>query len=255
MRHDGRRVDQLRSVDFVKDFVIHPEGSVLITVGNTKVICNASIEDRVPPFMRGAGKGWITAEYSMLPRATEQRTIRESAKGKISGRTMEIQRLIGRSLRAVVDLKALGERTIWIDCDVIQADGGTRTASITGAFVAMTLALGKLVTDGKLKVLPISDYLAAISVGIDKTHGEILDLDYQEDSTAEVDMNVIMTSKGNLVELQGTGEESTFSRSQLTSMLDLAEDGVQSLIQLQKQALGDLSLIIAENINKQTDTV
>jgi ribonuclease PH len=254
MRHDGRKVNQLRKIDIVKDFVIHPEGSVLITFGDTKVICNASIEDRVPPFMRGEGKGWITAEYSMLPRATNQRTIRESSKGKISGRTMEIQRLIGRALRAVVDLKELGERTIWIDCDVIQADGGTRTASITGAFIAMTLALGKLVNDGKLKVLPITDYLAAVSVGVDKEHGEILDLNYIEDSRAQVDMNVIMTSQGNLVELQGTGEEATFTRQQLNTMLDLAEQGIQSLVEHQKEALGDLSLIVSENMKKQVGT-
>ncbi|MGM7720928.1 ribonuclease PH [uncultured Metabacillus sp.] len=251
MRHDGRAKDQLRKVDIVKDFVIHPEGSVLISFGNTKVICNASIEDRVPPFMRGEGKGWITAEYSMLPRATEQRTIRESSKGKISGRTMEIQRLIGRALRAVVDLKELGERTIWIDCDVIQADGGTRTASITGAFVAMTIALGKLVADRKIKALPITDYLAAVSVGVDNEHGEILDLDYVEDSRAEVDMNVIMTSQGQFVELQGTGEEATFSRQQLNCLLDLAEEGILALIEHQKAALGDLSLIVTENIKKQ----
>jgi ribonuclease PH len=250
MRHDGREVDQLRKVDIVRDFVIHPEGSVLINVGGTKVICSASIEERVPHFMRGSGKGWITAEYSMLPRATEQRTVRESSKGKITGRTMEIQRLIGRALRAVVNLKELGEKTIWIDCDVIQADGGTRTASITGAFVAMTIALGKLVNEGKLKVLPITDFLAAVSVGIDKEHGEILDLNYLEDSSAQVDMNVIMTSQGNIVEVQGTGEEATFSRKQLNSMLDLAEIGVQSLIKLQKETLGDLTQLVEENIKK-----
>lgn len=251
MRHDGRRDDELRKVDIRKDFVIHPEGSVLISVGETKVICNASIEDRVPPFMRGEGKGWITAEYSMLPRATEQRTIRESSKGKITGRTMEIQRLIGRVLRSVVNLKELGERTIWIDCDVIQADGGTRTASITGAYVAMTIALGKLLDEGKLKTLPITDYLAAVSVGVDQEHGEILDLNYKEDSKAEVDMNIIMTSLGELVEVQGTGEEATFTRHQLNSMLDLAENGIKSLIEIQKEALGDLSLIVEENIKKQ----
>lgn len=253
MRHDGRQADQLRKINLIKDYVIHPEGSVLISIGNTKVICNASIEDRVPPFMRGEGKGWITAEYSMLPRATSQRTIRESSKGKITGRTMEIQRLIGRALRAVVNLNELGERTIWIDCDVIQADGGTRTASITGAFVAMTIALGKLVNEGKLKKLPITDYLAAVSVGIDKELGEILDLNYVEDSSAEVDMNVVMTSKGELVELQGTGEEATFSRSQLNKLLDLAEIGIQSLVEQQKETLGDLALIVTENITKQVD--
>lgn len=250
MRHDGRKANELRKVEIVTDFIIHPEGSVFITVGNTKVICNATIEERVPHFMRGEGKGWITAEYSMLPRATEQRTIRESSKGKISGRTMEIQRLIGRALRAVVDLKALGERTIWIDCDVIQADGGTRTASITGAFVAMTLALGKLLEQGKLKTLPITDFLAAVSVGVDTEHNEILDLNYIEDSSAQVDMNVIMTSKGQLVELQGTGEEATFSRTQLNQLIDLAEQGIYSLIEYQREALGDLSLIVDENLKK-----
>ncbi|PLR68332.1 MULTISPECIES: ribonuclease PH [Bacillaceae] len=246
MRHDGRKQDELRKVQIVADFVKHPEGSVLISVGDTKVICNASIEDRVPPFMRGEGKGWITAEYSMLPRATEQRTIRESSKGKITGRTMEIQRLIGRALRAVVDLDKLGERTIWIDCDVIQADGGTRTASITGAFVAMTLALGKLISQKKISTLPITDFLAATSVGIDSKLGEILDLNYIEDSSAEVDMNVIMTSSGKFVELQGTGEEATFSREELNELLDLAEKGIKSLISIQMEALGDLALKIID---------
>lgn len=202
MRHDGRQHDELRPITFDLDFISHPEGSVLITAGNTKVICNASVEDRVPPFLRGGGKGWITAEYSMLPRATNQRTIRESSKGKISGRTMEIQRLIGRALRAVVDLETLGERTIWIDCDVIQADGGTRTASITGAFLAMAIAIGKLIKAGTIKTNPITDFLAAISVGIDKEQGILLDLNYEEDSSAEVDMNVIMTGSGRFVELQ-----------------------------------------------------
>ncbi|MDQ0858173.1 ribonuclease PH [Bacillus sp. V2I10] len=246
MRHDGRKQDELRRVEILTDYVKHPEGSVLISVGDTKVICNASIEDRVPPFMRGEGKGWITAEYSMLPRATEQRTIRESSKGKITGRTMEIQRLIGRALRAVVDLEKLGERTIWIDCDVIQADGGTRTASITGAFVAMTIALGKLMSQKKLSTLPITDFLAATSVGMDSKLGEILDLNYIEDSSAEVDMNVIMTSSGKFVELQGTGEEATFSREELNELLDLAEKGINSLISIQMEALGDLALKIID---------
>ncbi|WHZ56733.1 ribonuclease PH [Metabacillus hrfriensis] len=246
MRHDGRKQDELRRVEILTDYVKHPEGSVLISVGDTKVICNASIEDRVPPFMRGEGKGWITAEYSMLPRATEQRTIRESSKGKITGRTMEIQRLIGRALRAVVDLEKLGERTIWLDCDVIQADGGTRTASITGAFVAMTLALGKLMSQKKLSTLPITDFLAATSVGMDSKLGEILDLNYIEDSSAEVDMNVIMTSSGKFVELQGTGEEATFSREELNELLDLAEKGINSLISIQMEALGDLALKIID---------
>ncbi|WP_282033056.1 ribonuclease PH [Metabacillus indicus] len=249
MRHDGRKQDEIRRVEIVTDYVKHPEGSVLICVGDTKVICNASIEDRVPPFMRGEGKGWITAEYSMLPRATEQRTIRESSKGKITGRTMEIQRLIGRALRAVVDLDKLGERTIWIDCDVIQADGGTRTASITGAFVAMTLALGKLLSEKKISSLPITDFLAATSVGMDSKLGEILDLNYIEDSSAEVDMNVIMTGSGRFVELQGTGEEATFSREELNELLNLAEKGIQSLVTIQMEALGDLALKIADQKN------
>ncbi|MBU8590680.1 ribonuclease PH [Bacillus subtilis] len=239
MRHDGRQHDELRPITFDLDFISHPEGSVLITAGNTKVICNASVEDRVPPFLRGGGKGWITAEYSMLPRATNQRTIRESSKGKISGRTMEIQRLIGRVLRAVVDLEKLGERTIWIDCDVIQADGGTRTASITGAFLAMAIAIGKLIKAGTIKTNPITDFLAAISVGIDKEQGILLDLNYEEDSSAEVDMNVIMTGSGRFVELQGTGEEATFSREDLNGLLGLAEKGIQELIDKQKEVLGD----------------
>nr|WGD57315.1 ribonuclease PH [Bacillus subtilis] len=239
MRHDGRQHDELRPITFDLDFISHPEGSVLITAGNTKVICNASVEDRVPPFLRGGGKGWITAEYSMLPRATNQRTIRESSKGKISGRTMEIQRLIGRALRAVVDLETLGERTIWIDCDVIQADGGTRTASITGAFLAMAIAIGKLIKAGTIKTNPITDFLAAISVGIDKEQGILLDLNYEEDSSAEVDMNVIMTGSGRFVELQGIREEATFSREDLNGLLGLAEKGIQELIDKQKEVLGD----------------
>ncbi|MFZ7754161.1 ribonuclease PH [Bacillus velezensis] len=240
MRHDGRQHDELRPITFDLDFITHPEGSVLITAGNTKVICNASVEDRVPPFLRGGGKGWITAEYSMLPRATNQRTIRESSKGKVSGRTMEIQRLIGRALRAVVDLEKLGERTIWIDCDVIQADGGTRTASITGAFLAMAIATGKLVKSGVIKTSPVTDYLAAISVGMDKEEGLLLDLNYEEDSAAEVDMNIIMTGSGRFVELQGTGEEATFSREDLNGLLSLAEKGIQTLIQKQKEVLGEI---------------
>lgn len=253
MRHDGRKNDELRQVEIITDYVKHPEGSVLISVGDTKVICNASIEDRVPPFMRGEGKGWITAEYSMLPRATEQRTIRESTKGKISGRTMEIQRLIGRALRAVVDLEKLGERTIWLDCDVIQADGGTRTASITGSFVAMVLALGKMIETGELKSLPITDFLAATSVGIDPENGEILDLDYVEDSQAAVDMNIVMTSKGEFVELQGTGEEATFSKEQLLKLLELAEGGIRQLFEVQREALGDLAEKIGESIEEKKE--
>ena len=213
MRFDGRNIEELRPVHIETNYIKHPEGSVLISVGDTKVICTASVDDRVPPFMRGEGKGWITAEYSMLPRATEQRTMRESTKGKVTGRTMEIQRLIGRALRAVVDLEALGEKTIWIDCDVIQADGGTRTASITGAFVAMALALHKLQEAGKITSFPVKSYLAATSVGIIEELGAVLDLNYHEDSRALVDMNVIMTGAEEFVELQGTGEEATFTRA------------------------------------------
>ncbi|MFS0865548.1 ribonuclease PH [Fredinandcohnia sp. 179-A 10B2 NHS] len=241
MRVDGRNQEQLRPIHFEMNYVKHPEGSVLITVGDTKVICNASVEDRVPPFMRGSGKGWISAEYSMLPRATEQRNIRESSKGKVSGRTMEIQRLIGRALRSVVNLEKLGERTIWIDCDVIQADGGTRTASITGAFVAMAIAIDKLFSDKKISEFALTDYLAATSVGIDPEFGEILDLNYIEDSKANVDMNVVMTGSGEFVELQGTGEESTFSRNQLNTLLELAEKGINELISLQKEVLGEIA--------------
>ncbi|MBW3111812.1 MULTISPECIES: ribonuclease PH [Bacillaceae] len=240
MRTDGREKNQLRSIDIQTDFVKHPEGSVLITVGETKVICNASIEDRVPPFMRNSGKGWITAEYSMLPRATDTRNIRESSKGKISGRTMEIQRLIGRALRAVVDLDKIGERTIWIDCDVIQADGGTRTASITGAFVAMALALAKLQDNKKISTFPLKSFLAATSVGIIEDQGAVLDLNYVEDSSALVDMNIIMTGEGEFVELQGTGEEATFTMEQLQQLLKLGQDGIQELFEIQKQSLGEI---------------
>lgn len=239
MRVDGRENTQLRSITIEPNYLKHPEGSVLISVGDTKVICNASIEERVPHFMRNTGKGWITAEYSMLPRATEQRNIRESSKGKVTGRTMEIQRLIGRALRAVVDLEALGERTIWIDCDVIQADGGTRTASITGAFVAMSIAVNKLFQEKKLTKLPITDYLAATSVGVLPDGNVILDLNYIEDSQAAVDMNVVMTGKGEFVELQGTGEESTFTYNQLQELLATAQTGLNDLFTIQKEAVGD----------------
>lgn len=240
MRNDGRNQKEIRPVTIQTEYLKHPEGSVLISVGDTKVICTASIDDRVPPFMRGQGKGWITAEYSMLPRATQQRNIRESTKGKVTGRTMEIQRLIGRALRAVVDLDKVGEKTIWIDCDVIQADGGTRTASITGAFVAMTLAFEKLLKEEKIKQMPITDYLAATSVGIHDEHGAILDLNYEEDSTAAVDMNIIMTGQGKFVELQGTGEEATFSKQELDELISLGESGIKHLIEAQKQVLQSL---------------
>lgn len=241
-RHDGREATELRNIQIETDYLIHPEGSVLITVGQTKVICTATIEAKVPHFLRGQGKGWVTAEYSMLPRATNQRTQREASRGKIGGRTMEIQRLIGRALRAVIDLEKLGERTIWVDCDVIQADGGTRTASITGAFVALSLACAKL----DLPVFPVTDYLAATSVGVLEEAGAVLDLDYSEDFKAEVDMNLVMTGAGQFVEIQGTGEEATFSRAQLNELLDLGEAGIQRLIAVQKIALGDTSSRIGE---------
>ncbi|MFD1030463.1 ribonuclease PH [Metaplanococcus flavidus] len=246
-RADQRKADELRPVKMQTEFLIHPEGSVLITVGQTKVICTATIEEKVPGFLRGQGKGWITAEYSMLPRATGSRNRREASAGKIGGRTMEIQRLIGRALRAVVDLEKLGERTLWLDCDVIQADGGTRTASITGAFVAMVMAVSEL----ELTAFPVTDYLAATSVGMTKDNGAILDLDYLEDSTAEVDMNLVMTGKGNFVELQGTGEESTFTRVQLNEMLDLGETGIRRLIEMQKEILGEAAARIGEETRSE----
>ncbi|MDN7245915.1 ribonuclease PH [Planococcus shenhongbingii] len=244
-RIDERKTDELRPVHMEVDYLIHPEGSVLITVGQTKVICTATIEEKVPPFLRGQGKGWVTAEYSMLPRATNSRNRRESSQGKVGGRTMEIQRLIGRALRAVVDLDKLGERTLWIDCDVIQADGGTRTASITGAFVAMVMAIGKL----ELAAFPVTDFLAATSVGIDAENGPILDLNYVEDSSAEVDMNLVMTGAGHFVELQGTGEEATFTRAQLNEMMDLGEAGIRQLISMQKEALGEVANRVGEEVN------
>jgi ribonuclease PH len=248
MRHDGRDIKELRPVTIETDYLVHPEGSVLITVGQTKVICTATIEERVPHFLRGQGKGWITAEYSMLPRATGSRTQREASKGKIGGRTMEIQRLIGRALRAVVNLEALGERTLWIDCDVIQADGGTRTASITGAFVAMTMAIAKLQDEKQLPIFPVTDFLAATSVGIDENLGAILDLNYVEDSSANVDMNIVQTGSGNFVELQGTGEEATFTRKQLNELLDLGDEGIQQLVMIQREVLGDIADRIGENL-------
>lgn len=236
MRSNERSNDQLRNVELLPNYIMHPEGAVLVSFGNTKVICTATIENKVPPFMRGQGKGWIAAEYSMLPRATHTRNIRESARGKVGGRTMEIQRLIGRALRAAIDLDKIGERTILIDCDVIQADGGTRTASITGAMVALKLALQKLVTEGTLKEMPLKHYIAAVSVGIIDGKA-VLDLDYKEDSAAEVDMNVVMTDEGQFVEVQGTGEESTFTYDQLQQMLVLAKTGIEALIALQKEII------------------
>ena len=240
-RSDNRSPDQLRPVVLTPDFITTAEGSVLIEVGNTRVICTASIEETVPQFMRNSGKGWISSEYSMLPRSTLTRTPREVSKGRPSGRTHEIQRLIGRSLRAVTDLARLGERTIWIDCDVIQADGGTRTASITGAFVALGLALEKLVDAGTLTSVPLKDFVAAVSVGI--VDGEILlDLCYEEDSRADVDMNFVMTAGRKLVEVQATAEHQVFDESQLAKMIDYARQGVQSLIAKQQAVLQSLTL-------------
>lgn len=243
-RFDNRAVDELRPVQIDTNYLMHPEGSVLITVGNTKVICTATLEEKVPGFLRGQGKGWITAEYSMLPRATGQRTQRESSRGKVQGRTMEIQRLIGRALRAVVDLEALGEKTLWIDCDVIQADGGTRTASITGAFVAMTQAIAKMHEEKPFETFPVTDFLAATSVGKLEEIGSVLDLNYVEDVDAEVDMNIVMTGKGRFVEVQGTGEEATFSREELNELLALGEAGIQGLVAEQKKALGEIANLI-----------
>ena len=240
-RSDNRSADQLRPVNIVPDYIHTAEGSVLIELGNTRVICTASLEETVPQFLRNSGKGWITAEYAMLPRSTLTRTPREVTKGRAGGRTHEIQRLVGRALRAVTDLARLGERTVWIDCDVIQADGGTRTASITGAFVALGLALEKLVQAGTLTSVPLRDYVAAVSAGI--VDGEILlDLSYEEDSRADVDMNFVMTSGRKLVEVQATAERQPFEEEQLKRMIALAGQGVQALIARQQAALGKLSL-------------
>ncbi|NLZ93650.1 MAG: ribonuclease PH [Firmicutes bacterium] len=234
MRLDGRRLEQMRPLVITPHYLKAPEGSVLIELGETKVICTASVEEKIPPFLRGLNQGWVTAEYAMLPRATEVRTMRE--RGKISGRSSEIQRLIGRALRSVVNLNALGERTIWLDCDVIQADGGTRTASISGAFVAMYLALSKLISDGVLTEMPITDFLAAVSVGV-VDNELLLDLNYSEDSRAEVDMNIVMTGSNMLVEVQGTAEGAPFSREMMNAMLDLAGAGIAQIIKVQKQIL------------------
>lgn len=237
MRHDGRQVNELRRIDIQTNVFKHPEGSVVISFGDTQVICSATIEESVPPFLRGSETGWVSAEYSMLPRATNTRNRRESSKGKLSGRTMEIQRLIGRSLRAVVDLEKFGERSIIVDCDVIQADGGTRTASITGAFVALQLAINKLMQTGELSENPIKEHLAAISVGILEDDSYAVDLDYIEDSACQVDMNLVMTESGRFVEIQGTGEEATFDGDQLNHLLHYGKEAIESLIAYQKEAL------------------
>lgn len=245
MRHDGRMPEDMRPVTITRHYIEHAEGSVLIEVGRTRVICTVTVEEKVPPFLKGKGEGWVTAEYGMLPRATGQRNQREVVRGKPGGRTMEIQRLIGRALRSVIDLRTLGERTLWIDCDVIQADGGTRTASITGAFVALVDAVDGLRKAGLISKLPINDYLAATSVGI--IGGvPMLDLAYEEDSRAEVDLNLVMTGSGGTVEVQGTGEAGPFTRSQLDAMLALAESGIERLVAIQRQALGALGAEVME---------
>jgi ribonuclease PH len=240
-RSDNRTPEQMRPVNIVPDYITTAEGSVLIEVGNTRVICTASIEESVPSFLRNTGKGWITSEYGMLPRSTLTRTPRDASRGRANGRTFEIQRLIGRSMRAVVDLARLGERTIWIDCDVIQADGGTRTASVTGAFVALGLAMEKLVDAGTLTSAPVRDFVAATSVGI--VDGEImLDLAYEEDSRAEVDMNVVATGSKKLVEVQATAEQRPFDEAQLKKMMDLARHGIEALIAKQQAMLSKMLL-------------
>jgi ribonuclease PH len=239
MRLNDRSPNELRPTAITPGFTMHAEGSVLIEIGFTRVICTASIEDKVPPFLRNTGKGWVTAEYGMLPRATSTRSNREAASGKVGGRTMEIQRLIGRSMRSVIKLEELGERTIWLDCDVIQADGGTRCASITGAFVALVLALGKLKGEGQLRSIPIADYVAATSVGI-VAGMPLLDLAYEEDSKADVDMNIVKTSDGRFIEIQGTAEAEPFGTDALTGLLALADKGITNLIDKQRAIVGPI---------------
>jgi len=235
-RSNGRANDELRPVKISRQFTNIPEGSVLIEIGETRVLCTASVEEKVPHFQKGSGKGWVTAEYAMIPRATQTRTQREASKGKLTGRTMEIQRLIGRALRSVIDLKKLGERTIWLDCDVLQADGGTRTAAITGAYVAMIDAVQYLMEKKLVRTNPVQDTLAAVSVG--KVQGSIvLDLEYEEDSKAEVDMNIVMTGSGKFVEIQGTAEDIPFDRADLDNFLELAEKGIRTLMEVQKSAV------------------
>jgi ribonuclease PH len=236
VRADGRAPNEMRPVVITPNFTKHAEGSVLIDVGDTRVICTASVQEKVPPFMYKTGRGWVTAEYGMLPRATTERTEREASRGKQGGRTMEIQRLIGRSLRAAINPEFLGERTVWIDCDVIQADGGTRTASITGSFVALALAVSRLYIDGKIVSWPMNGFVAAVSVGM-ISGVPTLDLNYEEDSKAGVDMNVVATDKGRFVELQGTGETATFTEEEMNAMVALAKNGIAALIEKQREAL------------------
>ena len=234
---ESRALNECRKIKVTKNYIMHPAGSVLIQMGNTKVICSTTVEEKVPSFLRGKDSGWVTAEYSMLPSSTNHRTQREASRGKLSGRTQEIQRLIGRSLRTVIDLEKLGERTLWLDCDVIQADGGTRCASITGAFMATVIALKKLKKEKLFDELPIKDYVAAISVGI--VNGKkLLDLEYSEDSSADVDLNVVKTGSGGYVEIQGTAEQVPFDDKQMDAMLKLADKGIKELIDLQKKTVG-----------------
>ncbi|ACX53031.1 ribonuclease PH [Ammonifex degensii KC4] len=253
MRLDGRGTGELRPVKIIPGYSKYAEGSCLIEMGDTRVLCTASIDDKVPSFLKGTGKGWVTAEYGMLPRATESRNLREVTKGRPSGRTLEIQRLIGRSLRAAVDLEALGERTIIVDCDVLQADGGTRTAAITGGFVALVYALDWLRNEGAIESLPVKDLVAAVSVGKVKD-AYLLDLTFAEDSMAEVDLNVVMTGKGELVEVQGTAEGKPFTREELNLMLDLAAQGVSVLIAKQREALGVLASFIGRQDESAEDS-
>ncbi len=239
LRQDGRRADQLRTVKITRDFIKYAEGSALIEMGGTKVICTASVEEKVPPFLKDKRRGWVTAEYAMLPRATQERTPREAVKGRQGGRTLEIQRLVGRSLRAVTDMGEMGERTIWIDCDVIQADGGTRTASITGAFIALADAFAALKKKNSIKKIPLTDYLAAISVG--KVGGEVMvDLAYEEDSLADVDLNLVMTGRGRFVEVQGTAERTPFDKNDLDQFMSMGWAAIQDLVALQKKTVGTL---------------
>lgn len=238
-RADGRTANELRKVKITRNYLKYAEGSVLIEFGDTKVICAATVEDKVPPFLKGSGEGWVSAEYSLLPRSTQSRNVREAARGKQTGRTHEIQRLIGRSLRSVIDLKALGEKTIWLDCDVVQADGGTRTAAITGSFVALVDAINNIWGDSP-KPFPVKDFLAAVSVGV-LPEGVYLDLCYSEDSTAIVDMNLVMTGSGQFVEVQGTGEKGTFTQSQLNELIAVGGQGIDILLDVQKEALGQLA--------------
>jgi len=238
-RVDGRSTNELRKIKIEKNYMKFAEGSCLIEFGNTKVICTVSLEETVPPFLRGRGTGWVTSEYGMLPRSCNKRIPRESSRGKISGRTHEIQRLVGRSLRSVTDLAELGERTLWVDCDVIQGDGGTRTASITGSFIALIEALEKMRKDGIIAKIPVVDYLAAVSVGI--VNGKpLLDLDYKEDSNAQVDMNLVMTSKGKIIEIQGTAEGLPFSEAEMDKLVHLAKSGIKKLVTVQKRSLKNI---------------